>query len=188
MQTPPVQVSAALQQRVEVLQLWPVPAHVPPVPQVPLVPPGGMLQASPTQQSASTVQAPALPTQGARQTWVVASHVPEQHWESTVQAFPFGAHAAHVPVLPPGADGTHRFEQQRVSVGPGGMLHAPPLATQVPGGSRQVRVSGSQVVPVQQGSGLAGVHAALRGTQAPSATAQCRTSFASGTQGAPPQH
>lgn len=80
--TPPVQVSPAawLQQSESSAQVWPVCAQlVPGDVQVPLVAPAGTSQASPAQQSASTVQVPAEPTHGAMQRCASGSHEPVQH-------------------------------------------------------------------------------------------------------------
>jgi len=83
-------------------QLCPVGAQTVPVPQVPLVAPGGTSQESPAQQSALMVQAPLMPTQG--ETQVPALQLPEQQSVASEQATPFtlqvagGWHEEAVPL------------------------------------------------------------------------------------------
>jgi hypothetical protein len=119
-QVPALQTSSAPQQGTVAEQLSPEKAHSPPVPQVPLVAPGGMSQLRPAQQSAPMVQAPAWPWQGGRQ--VPASQVPEQHWKPPVQPASLGTQAAQEPP-------THRELQQSA-----GTAHDRPLAEQAGGG------------------------------------------------------
>lgn len=181
-QAPLTQVSpvAKLQQSTSAAQVWPVPAQLDVVWQVPRVEPGGMSQASPPQQSPSTVQVPAWPTQGATQTCASGSQAPEQHWLPDVQAFPFGAQSAQVPVAPPEVSGTQRPEQQ---------LSAPTVQSTPPSsqenGVSQMPLS-VQAVPSQHGSGVRPAHDPPRGTQ--EVAAQRRMPASSGTHGAPPQH
>lgn len=192
-QTPPVQVSEALQQGVVVPQPWPVAAQVEPDDaQVPLVAPGGTSQESPAQQSAPTVQTPPVPTHGVRQVRVSGSHEPEQHCASVVHEAPLVAQTAQVPTVGSPADGTHTPEQQVSAADGGGMVQVSPSATQT-ASSRQTPPDGFsagwQVVPLQHGSDpVAGVHSLVRGRHSVPCAAQCSTPFASGTQGAPPQH
>jgi hypothetical protein len=92
-QTPPVQVSPAVQQGTEAEQAWLVAAQtLDDVPQVPLVAPGGMLQPRPAQQSPFTVQAPPEPTQKDWHTPPV--QVPEQQSLAVVQVRPLALQVA----------------------------------------------------------------------------------------------
>lgn len=91
-QVPSRHCSPAVQQGTVPEQLWPVPAQTAPVEQVPLVAPGGMSQASPAQQSPSTVQVPVEGTQGGLQT--LPTQAPEQQSSAEAQAPPDGLQVA----------------------------------------------------------------------------------------------
>lgn len=188
-QTPPVHCSpsAALQQSAAAAQVPPVAAQVEVELHVPLVAPGGTSQVSPEQQSPSTVQEPADPTQGATHTPALASQAPEQHWLSREQPLPFAAHWPQVPVAGSLTDATQAPEQHA----PGSDVeHEAPSATQVQASWQEPPASVAvQVVPVQQGSGLVpGAQPAPRARQASLPAAQRRMPAASGTHGAPSQH
>lgn len=188
-QTPPVQVSPVVQHGIVPLHDCPVLAQVGPVlpAQVPLVAPGGMLQVSPEQQSAVTVQLPAAWTHAARQK--PASQRPEQHWAFVEQDVPTAVQDAPQVC----ATGSQAPKQQGVLA-----LQGWPESAQVPPPdtveqAQPTSVTWRQVVPVQHGSGEGAVVAPAaaqiepEGRQVP-ASAQRSTPLASGVHGAPPQH
>lgn len=162
---------------------------VPPDLQVPEVAPGGTSQVSPEQQSAVTVQAPASGTHGVRQT--PPSQVPEQHWPPVVQAFPFGAQRAQVPLVAPGRT-VQRPEQQSAAatshalpddlqVGGGGVTTS--VQTKNPASTTSLQESSSQQVVSE-----APAQRVPRGLQVLPVAEQRSTPAASGTQGENPQH
>jgi len=167
-------------------QTWPVAAQeLPPDEQVPDVAPGGTSQERPAQQSPSIVQVPALGTHGTRQ--IPPSHVPEQHCPPVAQAFPLGAHRAHVPAVDP-CGAVQSPEQQFAAP----TVHATPYASQIGGGgvvqTKPISATSTQESSSQQVVSEAPAQRVPRGLHVLPVAEQRRTPAASGTQGANPQH